>query len=62
MKKMLDYVVTFCNGGQMQTAKFITETEANNFAKKALKNNDYPCVIISICNGWETLKETRLFK
>lgn len=62
MKKMLEYVVTFCNGGQMQTANFFSETEAKNFAKKALKTNNYPCAIISICDGLKTLKETRLFK
>lgn len=59
---MLEYVVTFCNCGQMQTAKFITETEANNFAETALKNNNYPCVIISCCDSMKVLKETRLFK
>ena len=58
----MEYIVTFCDGEMMKTSKFTSEAKANNFAEKALKNNNCPCVIISVCDGWETLKETRLFK
>lgn len=59
---MIKFIVTFCDCGQMKTAKFTDEHEAKIFAENELANNNYPCVTISQCDGMKVLAETRLFK